>query len=155
MIGASISESVTKMLSCVSKRGRWVALLLVATFTYVLPASAQSADTWKSVAIIGGSTAAGAYVGHKVAGTKGAYIGAAVGASAGYAIDRRRRQNENYNSDYPYGNGGYYGDNAPYPSNAYPDPGNGGYYPDPNGYPYPPDNQGGNYYSHSQNYRRR
>ena len=144
MIRASISESPTNISTWLIKRARWAALLLVATFTYVMPAAAQSADTWKSVAIIGGSTAAGAYVGHKIAGTKGTYIGAAVGASAGYAIDRRRRQNENNNNaDYPYG-GGYYPDNGGYPSND-PNSGNGGYYPDSqNSYPYPPDDQSGN-----------
>jgi len=110
-----------------------------------MPASAQSADTWKSVAIIGGSTAAGAYVGHKIAGTKGAYIGAAVGATAGYAIDRRRRQNESYNADYPYGDSGPYADNGAYPNDGYPD---GGYYPDSNNnYPYPYPNQGSDYNS--------
>ena len=154
MTRASISESVTNISTRLSKRGRWIALLLFATVAYVMPASAQSADTWKSVAIIGGSTAAGAYIGHKVAGTTGAYVGAAVGASAGYAIDRHRRQNEAYNNG-PYGDNGYYGDNGPYPSNVYPDSGNGGYYGGPNDYPYPPDNQGGNYYNRSQNYRRR
>lgn len=154
MIRAMLSELPTKIFAWPINRGRWIALLVLATFTYVMPASAQSADTWKSVAIIGGSTAAGAYVGHKVAGTKGAYIGAAVGASAGYAIDRRRRQNENYNSDYPYG-GGYYGDNAPYPSDGYPNSGPGGYYPDSqNSYPYP-SQQGGDYGNQGPILRRR
>ena len=147
MTRAIISEFLTKLSTGAIKRKRLLALLLVATFASVIPARAQSSDTWKSVAIISGSTAAGAYIGHKVAGTTGAYVGAAVGASAGYAIDRRRRQNENYNSDYPYGdsgsyndNGGYYGDNGGY-GNQYPNPGNGGYYgdsrntyPDPSGY---------------------
>jgi hypothetical protein len=106
-----------------------MALLLVAAFTSVMPAHAQSADTWKSIAIIGGSTAAGAYIGHKVAGRSGAYVGAAVGASAGYAIDRRRRQNQNYD--------GYYGDNGGSYGNGYPYPGNGGYYGDSgSAYPY-------------------
>jgi hypothetical protein len=142
MIRASISESPIKIFGWALKRGRWVAFLLVAAFTCVMPASAQSADTWKSIAIIGGSTAAGAYVGHKVAGTKGAYIGAAVGATAGYAIDRRRRQNADYNSDYPYPNSGPYPDNGAYPD-QYPDSANGGYYPDSsNNYPYPDPNQG-------------
>jgi hypothetical protein len=136
------------------KRVQWLALLLVATFTYVMPASAQSADTWKSIAIIGGSTAAGAYVGHKVAGTKGAYIGAAVGATAGYAIDRRRRQNGNYNADYPYGNSGPYGDNGPYSSD--PNSANGGYYPDSqNNYPYPSDQGSNGYYSDRNQLSRR
>lgn len=155
MTCAIISESLSKLFTGAIKRRRLVAVLLAATFTSVLPAGAQSADTWKSVAIIGGSTAAGAYIGHKVAGTTGAYVGAAVGASAGYAIDRHRRQNENYNGDYPYAdngnypdNGGYYGDNGSnYPDNGgyyggnYPNSGDGGYYgnsgntyPDPSGY---------------------
>ena len=104
-----------------------VALLLVATFMSVTPARAQSADTWKSIAIIEGSTAAGAFVGYKVGGSRGTYVGAAVGASAGYAIDMRRRQNENYYSD----NGGHYGNDDPYS-------GNGGYYGDSrNTYPHP------------------
>src|SRR5437764_399608 len=114
MTCASISELPTKLFTIAIKSTRLIALLLVAAFTSVMPARAQSADTWKSIAIIGGSTAAGAYIGHRVGGSTGAYVGAAVGASAGYAIDRRRRQNENYNSDYPYGNGAYYGDNDPY-----------------------------------------
>lgn len=117
-----------------------IALLLVASFMSVKPAQAQvSSDTWKSVAIIGGSTAAGAYIGHRVAGSTGAYVGAAAGAATGYAIDRRRRQSE-YNS-------GYYGNNGPYSSNGgyYPAPnndpsyGNGGYY---GGNGYPPPSQG-------------
>jgi hypothetical protein len=84
------------------------------------PAQAQSSDTWKSIAIIGGSTAAGAYIGHKVAGRTGAVVGAGVGASVGYSIDRRRRANEYYNQ---YGDNGYYGNDPYY--------GNGGYYPGP------------------------
>lgn len=116
-----------------------LALLLLATIMSPAPAQAQNSDYWKSAAIIGGSTAAGAYIGHRVAGTKGTLIGAAVGGAAGYAIDRRRRQAEYNNSYYgdngpynngPYNNGGYYGNNYP------PDP-NGGYYPGPNNYPPP------------------
>ena len=121
------------------------AILLLATFIALTPKQAHaqyprypstSSDTWKSVAIIGGSTAAGAYIGHKVAGRNGAYIGAAAGAATGYAIDRRRRQNE-YNNGYYGNNGGYYG---PY-SNA------------PYGYPY--GYQGQNYYSSGPNGSRR
>lgn len=131
MTHPSISASLTKLPALAIKRVRWIAFLLVATFASVMPASAQSGDTWKSVAIIGGSTAAGAYIGHNVAGTKGAYIGAGVGAATGYAIDRRRRQNEtNNNAGYPYPDNGSYGDNGGYYGNNYPDPGNGGYYPD-------------------------
>jgi hypothetical protein len=59
-------------------------------------------------------------------------VGAAVGASAGYAIDRRRRQNE-YNNGY-YGNNGY-GDNGGYYGND-PYQNDGGYYGGP-GNPYP------------------
>ena len=117
-----------------------VALLLVATLTSVMPARAQSADTWKSIAIIEGSTAAGAYIGYKVGGSRGAYVGAAVGASAGYAIDMRRRPNENDYGD----NGGYYGNDYPYS-------GNGGYYGDSrNTYPYPPGYQSNSYYVNDQ-----
>jgi hypothetical protein len=153
MTHASISELLTKLSARAIKSGRLAALLLVATFTSVMPARAQSADTWKSIAIIGGSTAAGAYIGHKIGGSTGAYVGAAVGASAGYAIDRRRRQNENYNSDYPYGDGGYYGDNGGYYGNNYPYRGNGGYYGDNGGYygnNYPYSGNGG-YYGNSRN----
>jgi hypothetical protein len=122
----------------ISKGFTVIALLLAGMFVTAAPARAQSSDTWKSIAIIGGSTAAGAYIGHRVAGSTGAYIGAAAGAATGYAIDRRRRQNE-YNNGYygnnggyygsndPYGNGGYYGNNGPY--------NNGGYYGGPGGYP--------------------
>jgi hypothetical protein len=124
---ASISELRTKFSAGAIKSTRLVVLLLVAAFMSVTPARAQSADTWKSIAIIGGSTAAGAYIGHKVGGRTGAYVGAAAGATAGYAIDRRRRQNQNYNNDYQYGNDGYYGDNGGYYGNNYPYAGNGGY----------------------------
>ena len=108
---------------------RLIAIALVMTFTAVAmqPAQAQTTDTWKSVAIIGGTTAAGAYVGHKVAGSTGALIGAGIGATAGYAIDRRRRQNDAYNQEYYPDNGstGYYDPNgAYYPTGGY----NGGPY---------------------------
>lgn len=116
-------------LSAAFSRTRLIALAMLLAFTVVAmqPAHAQSSDTWKSVAIIGGSTAAGAYIGHKVAGPTGTWIGAGVGASVGYAIDRRRRQNEVYNQGYYDPNGGYY-----------PDP-TGGYYPGSvyGGSPYP------------------
>jgi hypothetical protein len=115
---------------------------MIVTFTLVAiqPAHAQSGDTWKSVAIIGGSTAAGAYVGHKVAGPTGTWIGAGVGAAAGYAIDRRRRANEYYNQA---GNGGYYDPNAGYNGNGgyY---GNGPYYGGPYGGQYQGNNYSGN-----------
>src|SRR5438477_6600634 len=123
MTYTSISETLTKLATRVIKSSRFVALVMVATVTFVAiqPAQAQNGDTWKSIAIIGGSTAAGAYIGHKVAGSTGAYIGAAAGATAGYAIDRHRRQNESYNNGYYGDNGGYYGNNYPYSQN-------GGYY---------------------------
>src|SRR5512132_2001216 len=91
-------------------RSRLIALAMLVIFTAVAmqPAQAQSSDTWKSVAIIGGSTAAGAYIGHKIAGSTGAYIGAGIGATAGYAIDRRRRQNQVYDQGYYDPNQGYY-----------------------------------------------
>jgi hypothetical protein len=148
MTHASISEFLTKLSTRAIKSGRLAALLLVATFTSVMPAQAQYPDAWKSAVIIGGSTAAGAYIGHKIGGSTGAYVGAAVGASAGYAIDMRRRQNQNYNSDYPYGDGGYYGDNGGYYGNNYPYSGNGGYYGDNGGYrgnDYPYSGNGGYY----------
>jgi hypothetical protein len=133
----------------IRKGGGLAALLLLAMFVSLAPAraQAQSSDTWKSVAIIGGSTAAGAYIGHKVGGPTGAWIGAAAGGAAGYAIDRRRRQNE-YNNGYygnnaPYGdnggyngNGPYYPSNAPYYPNNAPNYPSGGYYGGPgNAYP--------------------
>ena len=136
MTHTRVSELLTKLAARVIKSSRLVALALVAAFTSVAmqPAQAQSSDTWKSIAIIGGSTAAGAYIGHKMAGRTGAVVGAGVGASVGYSIDRRRRANE-YNNQYGdgyygndpyYGNSGYYGgpDNGPY-SGPY----------DPYGYP--------------------
>ena len=115
-------------LSRVATRSRLMALALLVTFTVVAmqPAHAQTNDTWKSAAIIGGATAAGAYIGHKVAGPTGTWIGAGAGAAVGYAIDRRRRQNQYYNQGYydpnagysPNGNNGYYG--GPYDSGSYP-----------------------------------
>ena len=114
-----------------------LAILLAFTSAAIQPAQAQSSDTWKSIAIIGGSTAAGAYIGHKIAGPNGTWIGAGVGASVGYAIDRKRRQNEIYNQ-------GYYDPNAGY----YPGP-TGGYYPNgvSNGGPYDPYGYPGNSYA--------
>jgi hypothetical protein len=130
MINTRLSESFTKVVIRAITSTRFIALAMVAAFMSVAmqPAQAQSADTWKSIAIIGGSTAAGAYIGHKVAGGTGAAIGAGVGASAGYAIDRRRRANEYYNQ-YAYGDGGNYGNNGGYYRN-------GGYNDGPyDGYP--------------------
>src|SRR5579862_7837789 len=115
MTYTSVSAAFGSLAKNVLKSTRLLALALVAAFTSIAmqPAQAQSSDTWKTVAIIGGSTVAGAYIGHKVAGGTGAVIGGGLGASAGYEIDRRRRANEYYNQAY-YGDGGYYGNNAPY-----------------------------------------
>ena len=130
MTYTNLFKSLAKLGSRVMKSSGFVALAMVATVTVTAmqPAQAQTPDTWKSFAIIGGSTAAGAYVGHKVAGPTGAWVGAGVGAAAGYAIDQRRRQNEYYNQ-YGY-NGGYYPDGSAYPANGgyY---GDGGYYGGP------------------------
>src|SRR5690242_12135236 len=127
MTHTRVSELLAKLAARLIKSCRLVALALVATFTSVAiqPAQAQSSDTWKSIAIIGGSTAAGAYVGHKMAGRTGAVVGAGVGASVGYSIDRRRRANE-YNNQ--YGDNGYYGNDPYY--------GNSGYYGGPDNGPY-------------------
>ena len=148
MTSTKFPKNLSSIFGLLAKSGRLLVLTLIAAFTAMAmqPAQAQTAsDTWKSVAIIGGSTAAGAYIGHKVAGRTGAVIGAGVGASAGYAIDRRRRANEYYNQNAYYGDGGGY-----YPSNGgyY---GNGGY-SDPNaGYPYPyPSGYQSNYRSSRQ-----
>ena len=136
MIHNNISEVVKRLALRVIKANHLIAVALVLTIALVAahPAQAQSGyqsgDTWKSIAIIGGSTAAGAIIGHKVAGATGAYIGGAAGAAAGYAIDRHRRNNEYnngyYSGDYP-NNGGYYPNNGGYYGNGYPS--NGGYYP--------------------------
>ena len=127
MTHTRVSELLAKLVARVIKSSRLVALALVAAFTSVAmqPAQAQSSDTWKSIAIIGGSTAAGAYIGHKMAGRTGAVVGAGVGASVGYSIDRRRRANE-YNNQ--YGDNGYYGNDPYY--------GNSGYYGGPDNGPY-------------------
>ncbi len=109
------------------------ALVLTLALITAHPAQAQTGDTWKSIAIIGGSTAAGAIIGHKIGGATGAYVGAAAGAATGYAIDRHRRNNEYnngyYNSGYYPDNGGYYPSNGGYYGNGSPYPSNGGYYP--------------------------
>ena len=127
MTHTRVFEVLAKLTARVTKSSRLIALALVAAFTSVAmqPAQAQSSDTWKSIAIIGGSTAAGAYIGHKMAGRTGAVVGAGVGASVGYAIDRRRRSNEYYDQ---YGDNGYYGNDPYY--------GNGGYYGGPDNGPY-------------------
>jgi hypothetical protein len=165
MTYTNVLEKLTQLATRVLRTSRLVALAIVAMFTSMAmqPAQAQTADTWKSVAIIGGSTAAGAYIGHKVAGPTGALVGAGVGASAGYAIDRRRRANEYYNQS-AYDPAGYYGNNDPYYGN------NGGYYGngggyygnggnyggpyDGGGYPYPSGYQSSNYSSNRYSGRR-
>lgn len=133
-------KTLIKLATQAIESSRFVALAILATFTLAAmqPAHGQSSDTWKSVAIIGGSTAAGAIIGHKIGGSTGAVVGAGVGATVGYSIDRRRRQNE-YNQ-YGYNDGGYYpndggyyggygngGDYGPYDASADP-------YPYPSGY---------------------
>lgn len=150
-----ISEMFAKLVTQAIRSGRFIALGMIAIFTSVAlqPAQAQSADTWKSVAIIGGSTVAGAYIGHKVAGGTGALVGAGVGATAGYAIDRRRRQNEYYNQygdngGYYGNNSGYYGDNGGYYGNNGGYYENGGNYGGPAPYPYPSGLQTNNRYGH-------
>ena len=145
MIHTRLATSLENLIARVLRSSRIVALVVVAAFacSALQPAHAQSSDTWKSVAIIGGSTAAGAYIGHKIAGPTGTWVGAGVGATVGYAIDRRRRQNE-YNNQYGYGNGGYYDPNSGYYGNGgnYP---NGGYYPNAGAYPGGYGFQGNNY----------
>jgi len=118
-----LTEILARLAIRAIKSNRFIALAMVAAFTLAAlqPARAQSSDTWKSVAIIGGSTVAGAYIGHKVAGSTGAMVGAGLGASVGYSIDRRRRANE-YNNQYAYGDGGYNGSDGGYYGN------DGGYY---------------------------
>ncbi len=141
MIHNNISETLKRLARGVIKANHVIVIALVLTFALVTahPAQAQApGDTWKSIAIIGGSTAAGAIIGHKVAGTTGAYVGAAAGAATGYAIDRHRRNNE-YNNGYYGGysnNGGYYPSNGGYYGNGYPYPSNGGYYPYQGSYGY-------------------
>lgn len=130
----------------------FVAVVLITAMTVLgtRPAQAQNVDTWKSVAIIGGATAAGAYIGHKVGGRTGALVGAGIGGAAGYAIDRRRRMNQ-YNQ-YGYNNGGYYGSPDGYYGNGGYNGGyyeNGGYYGNPGGYYGPYDNGG---YPYSSGY---
>lgn len=134
MIHNNISVVAKRLVLRMIKTNHVIAIALVLTIALVAahPAQAQNGDTWKSIAIIGGSTAAGAIIGHKVAGSTGAYIGAAAGAATGYAIDRHRRNNEYnngyYNGDYS-NNGGYYPNNGGYYGNGDPYPSNGGYYP--------------------------
>ena len=151
MTHTRVSEALGKLVARTIKSSRFVALVIVATFTSLAmqPAQAQSSDTWKSVAIIGGSTVAGAYIGHRVAGSTGAWIGAAAGASTGYEIDKRRRANEYYNQS-TYGDGGYYGNNAPYYGN------DGNYGGPPDGaYPYPSGYQSNNYDGNNNRFSRR
>jgi hypothetical protein len=150
----SISKALTQLASRAIRSSRFVALAVVAAFTFAAmqPAQAQSSDTWKSIAIIGGSTAAGAYIGHKVGGSTGAWIGAAAGASTGYAIDKRRRQGEYYNQDAYYNDGGY-GNYGPYNGDNGGYYGNGGYNGGPydnGGYPYPSGFQSNSYRNSSR-----
>jgi hypothetical protein len=150
----SISKALTQLASRAIRSSRFVALAVVAAFTFAAmqPAQAQSSDTWKSIAIIGGSTAAGAYIGHKVGGSTGAWIGAAAGASTGYAIDKRRRQGEYYNQDAYYNDGGY-GNYGPYNGDNGGYYGNGGYNGGPydnRGYPYPSGFQSNSYRNSSR-----
>ena len=159
MTYTSIAQRLGNFTTQAIKSTRFVALAIVAAFTFVAmqPAQAQSSDTWKSVAIIGGSTAAGAIIGHKIGGRTGAFVGAAVGGSAGYAIDKRRRQNQydryaygdnGYGNYDPYYDDGYYGDNGGYYGNNGGYYGNGGYNGgsyDNGGYAYPAGYQGNNY----------
>ncbi len=151
MIHNNISETLKRLARGVIKANHVIVIALVLTFALVTahPAQAQApGDTWKSIAIIGGSTAAGAIIGHKVAGTTGAYVGAAAGAATGYAIDRHRRNNE-YNNGY-YG-GNYYPSNGPY-GNYYPysaSSNNSGYYGNQPVY------NGGYQGSYNARYRRR
>ena len=161
-----MNTRISEVFESVSRRaikgGGLAVLMLLAMFVSLTPAraQAQSSDTWKSVAIIGGSTAAGAVLGHAVAGRTGAWIGAAAGGATGYAIDRRRRQNQynneyGYNQPYPNNGGGYYGNGQYYPSNAPYDP-NGGYYGGPgNGYPNGPVYQDTGYYGNGNRCSRR
>ena len=122
----SRTSNLVGQITAVAGKSRYLlAILLLGTVVSLMPTQAQAqstaSDTWKSIAIIGGTTAAGAYIGHRVAGRTGAYVGAAAGATAGYAIDRHRRQNE-YNNGYygNYGNyGGYYNGSYGYPSSNY------------------------------------
>lgn len=149
MTYSRVSAGLSKLVDRTIRSSRFIAFAIVLSFTSlaIQPAYAQSSDTWKSVAIIGGSTAVGAYVGHKVGGSTGAWVGAAAGASTGYAIDQRRRANE-YNNQ-AYNDGGYYG-NGPYSpdSGYYGGPGDGGAYPYPAGY------QSNNYSRSSARYLR-
>src|SRR3954452_12256863 len=147
---STVREAFARVAIRVLKSSRFVALGLVASFTSlaIQPAQAQSSDRWKSIVIIGGATPAGAYIGHKVAGTGGAVVGATVGASAGYAIDQRRRANQ-YNQ-YAYGDGGYYGNDGGYYGSDDGYYGDGGYNDGPyddGAYPYPSAYQSKNYRS--------
>jgi len=138
MTCTSIAKGLINVSVKALKNSPLIALLLAGMIASSAPARAQANDAWISAAIIGGSTAAGAIIGHRVAGTTGAYVGAAVGGATGYAIDRRRRQSQ-YNNGYygdnggnngrPYGNNGGYGNNNP--------PSNNGGYDGGSAYPYP------------------
>ncbi len=94
MTQTKISGRLSEFASRVVTPSRVIALALVVAFTAVAmqPAQAQtSADTWKSVAIIGGSTAAGAGVGAVLGGGSGAKRGAVVGLLGGTVYDLATR----------------------------------------------------------------
>ena len=92
MTYTSISERFTKLAARAIKSSRFIALAIIAAVTLgaMQPAQAQSSDTWKSIAIIGGSTAAGAYIGHKVGGSTGTWVGAAAGVHQVRVLARGR-----------------------------------------------------------------
>lgn len=150
-----VYENLLKLAIRATKSSRFVALAIIAAFTTVAmqPAHAQSSDTWKSVAIIGGSTAVGAYVGHKIGGGTGALVGAGVGASVGYEVDSRRRSGQYYNQ--ASNDGGYYPSNGGYVGNgSYGNGGPDGGYNDGGAYPYPAGYQSNNYSNSSRYYNR-
>jgi hypothetical protein len=135
MTYSKLSERLSGSAGRLISRSSFIALALIVTFAMLGTPSAKaqsvSSDTWKSVAIIGGTTAAGAIIGHKIGGSTGTWIGAAAGAAGGYAIDKHRRNNQYYNNGYGYNgysnpNAGYYGNSDGYYGNSgY----NGGVYP--------------------------
>lgn len=62
-------------------------------------AKPKTRSTKKSVAIIGGSAAAGAVVGGLIDGKKGAVIGAVVGGAGGTVYDRKTRKKDEKKDD--------------------------------------------------------
>ena len=154
MTCSRVYESLVKLAIRATKSSRFVALAIIAAFTTVAmqPAHAQSSDTWKSVAIIGGSTAAGAYIGHKMGGGTGALVGAGVGAGIGYEVDSRRRAGNYYNQ--ASNGGGYYPTDGYYGNGGYGNGGPNGGYNDGGAYPYPAGYQSNNYSNSSRYYNR-